>query len=312
MDTSKGYTDRILGEQVRLAIKQLPTMQITSFIIALVLSITVRNISPRANIIAWLMMVLVTVCGRTVLYYRFLKVDEQSIDAGYWETIYLLLALFSGIVWGVSAFIIFPAGNIWPMAIFLIAIAGLATGTTISHAGIKLGSTAWVVPVMLLYAVRCIMVGGEFEYVLGFFIVIFMVAIIYLSLKNYEAITSSLSLKFEHIDLLTAVRESEERFHVLARASFEAMVFSQEGIIKDCNEQLSKILGFSREELIDKPIRDLLPPEEIERVMTNIRSGRESIIDTRCIVQRRQSTQYRGAWHNNTVSGQRISNYRHP
>ena len=278
VDTSKGYTDRILGEQVRLAIKQLPTMQITSFIVALVLSITVRNISPLANIIAWLMMVLVTVSGRTVLYYRFLKVDEQSIVAGYWEKIYLLLAIFSGIVWGVSAFIIFPAGNIWPMAIFLIAIAGLATGTTISHAGIKLGSTAWVVPVMLLYAVRCIMVGGEFEYVLGFFIVIFMVAIIYLSLKNYDAITSSLSLKFEHIDLLTAVRESEERFHVLARQSFEAMVFSQEGIIKDCNEQLSKILGFSREELIDKPIRDLLPPEEIERVMNNIRNGRESII----------------------------------
>ena len=237
---------------------------------------------------------------------------SNHIVAGYWEKIYLLLALFSGIVWGVSAFIIFPVGNIWPMAIFLIAIAGLATGTTISHAGIKLGSTAWVVPVMLLYAIRCVMVGGEFEYVLGSFIVIFMVAIIHLSLKNNEAITSSLSLKFEHIDLLTAVRESEERFRVLAGASFEAMVFSQEGIIKDCNEQLSKILGFSKEELIDKPIRDLLPPEEIERVMNNISSGRESIIDTRCIVQRRQSTQYRGAWHNNTISGQRISNYRHP
>ena len=279
MDSSKGYTDRILGEQVHLAIKQLPTMQITSFIIALVLSFIVRNIIPRANIIAWLMMVLVTVFGRIVLYYRFLKVDEQSFVAEYWGKIYLLLALFSGIVWGLSAFIIFPVGTIWPMAIFLIAIAGLTAGTTISHAGIKFGSTAWVVPVLLLYAVRCVMVGGEFEYILGLFIVIFMVAIILHSLKNNEAITSSLSLKFEHIDLLTAVRESEERFRVLARASFEAMVFSQEGIIKDCNEQLSKILGFSKEELIDKPIRDLLPPEETERVMNNISSGQEVIID---------------------------------
>ena len=132
---------------------------------------------------------------------------------------------------------------------------------------------------MLLYAIRCVMVGGEFEYILGSFFVIFMVAIILHSLKNNESITASLSLKFEHIDLLTAVRESEERFHVLAGASFEAMVFSQEGIIKDCNEQLSKILGFSKEEMIDKPIRDLLPPEEIERVMNNISSGREVIID---------------------------------
>jgi len=279
MDKFKGYSDRILGEQVRLAIKQLPTMQITSFIIALVLSFTVRNIIPRANIIAWLVMVLVTVFGRTVLYHRFLKVDEQSLVAEYWSKIYLFLALFSGIVWGVSAFIIFPVGKIWPMAVFLIAVAGLTAGTTISHAGIKLGSTAWVVPVMLLYSIRIVMVGGEFEYILGFFIVIFMVAIILHSLKNNEAITSSIALKFENIDLLTAARESEERFRVLARASFEAMVFSQEGIIKDCNEQLSKILGFSKEELINKPIRDLLPPEEIERVMNNISSGREVIID---------------------------------
>jgi two-component system cell cycle sensor histidine kinase/response regulator CckA len=132
---------------------------------------------------------------------------------------------------------------------------------------------------MLLYAIRCVMVRGEFQYILGSFFVIFMVAIILQSLKNHEAITASIALKFEHIDLLTAVRESEERFRVLARASFEAMVFSQEGIIKDCNEQLSKILGFSKEELIGKPVRDLLPPEEIERVMNNITNGRDAIID---------------------------------
>jgi two-component system cell cycle sensor histidine kinase/response regulator CckA len=279
VDQSRDYTDRVLGEQVNLAIKQLPTMQATSFVIALVLSITVRNVIPLVNIIIWLLLVLVTVFSRTILYSRYSNVDGQTRLAGHWRKRYLLLALFSGCVWGLSAFIIFPVGNVWPMAIFMIAIAGLTAGTTISHAGIRLGSAAWVVPVMLLYAIRCVMVRGEFQYILGSFFVIFMVAIILQSLKNHEAITSSIALKFEHIDLLAAVRESEERFRVLARASFEAMVFSQEGIIKDCNEQLSKILGFSKEELIGKPVRDLLPPEEIERVMNNITNGRDAIID---------------------------------
>ena len=251
MDISKSAADNILGEQVRLAIKHLPAMQITSFIIAIVLSFSARNSIPRVNIIAWLMMVLVTAFGRIVLYYRFLKVDNQSLDAEYWEKIYLLLALFSGIVWGLSAFMVFPVGNLWTMALFLIAIAGLTAGTTISHAGIKWGSPAWVVPVMLLYIIRCVMEGREFEYILGLFILTFMSAMVVHSLKNHETITSFISLKFENIDLLTAVKESEERFRVLAGASFEGMVFSQKGIIKDCNEQLSKILGFSKEELID-------------------------------------------------------------
>jgi two-component system cell cycle sensor histidine kinase/response regulator CckA len=279
MDTSRSMRDRVLAEQVHLAIKQLLTMQLTSFVIALVLSITVRNIIPQVNIIVWLMLVVVTVISRTVLYSRYLKIDGQSRLADYWRKRYLLLALFSGIVWGLSAFLIFPVGNVWPMAIFMIAIAGLTAGTTISHAGIRLGSAAWVVPVMLLYAIRCIMVGGEFQYILASFFIIFMIAVVLHSLKNNDAITSSLSLKFEHSDLLDAVRESEERFRVLARASFEAMVFSQDGIIKDCNERLSTILGFSKEELIGKPIRDLLPPEETERVMCNITSGRDVIID---------------------------------
>jgi two-component system, cell cycle sensor histidine kinase and response regulator CckA len=279
MDKSKDYKDIILGEQVRLAIKQLPTLQIASFITALVLAFTVRNITSRTNIIAWLLMVLVIVFSRTFLYYRFLKLDAKHFDAEYWKKIYLFSALFSGIVWGLSAFLIFPVNNLWPMALFLIAIAGLSAGTAIAHAGIKLGSIAWVVPVMLLYTVRCVMEGREFEYILSVLIVTFMASIIVQSLKNNEAITSSLSFKFDNIELLTAVRESEERFRVLAGASFEGIVISQKGIIKDCNEQLSRMLGFSKEELIDKPIRDLLPPEEIKRVMDNISSGKEIIVD---------------------------------
>jgi hypothetical protein len=174
MDKSKGYKDIILGEQVSLAIKQSLTMQIGSFITALVLSFAVRNIIPHANIIAWLLMVLVVVFSRIVLYYRFLKVDKKFFVAEHWKNVYLLLALFSGIVWGLSAFIIFPVGNLWQMALFVIVIGGLSSGTTTSHAGIKLGSTAWVVPVLLLYASRCVMKGGEFEYILGLLFFIFI------------------------------------------------------------------------------------------------------------------------------------------
>ena len=45
MDKSKGYKDKILGN-VRLAIKQSLTMQIGSFLSALILAFTVRDIIP--------------------------------------------------------------------------------------------------------------------------------------------------------------------------------------------------------------------------------------------------------------------------
>lgn len=73
----RDFKDDILREQVRLAMKQLPTMQITSFIVAIVLSYTVSDIIPHADIATWDLMVLAIVVSRIVLYSRFLKVREQ-------------------------------------------------------------------------------------------------------------------------------------------------------------------------------------------------------------------------------------------
>jgi hypothetical protein len=42
--TSEDFKDGILREQVRLAMRHVPTMQVTSFIVALVLAYAVRDI----------------------------------------------------------------------------------------------------------------------------------------------------------------------------------------------------------------------------------------------------------------------------
>ncbi len=279
MGKSKEAEDLILGEQIHHAVSQLPTVQTTSFIIALVLAFTVRTIIPKSDIIIWLLMILGIILSRLALHHRFMEADEKSFSPKRWTNIYLFLTFLSGIAWGLSAFILFPIGHTWSMAFFLIILAGLSAGVTISHASLKWGAMSWLVPVMLLYAARCAMEGQQSAYTLGFLIVLFMVAMARLSLKNNDAITSAMLLKFENIDLLAAERESEERFRTLAGASFEGIIMSLDGVIKDCNDQMSNMLGYDKEELIGKPVTELLPPDIVERVMDNIRNGREVIID---------------------------------
>jgi len=108
MEKCRAFKDNILREQVKLAFRHLPTMQIASFLVALVLCYVVRDIVRHVNIIAWLLMILTIVVGRIVLYYRFCKVLEGSFACEYWKNVYLILALISGIFWGLSTFIIFP------------------------------------------------------------------------------------------------------------------------------------------------------------------------------------------------------------
>ncbi len=76
-----------------------------------------------------------------------------------------------------------------------------------------------------------------------------------------------------------ARRESEQRFRTLAAATSEGVVISEQGRILDVNERLTQIVGFERSELLGREVTELLPPEELKRVMANIILGQESQIE---------------------------------
>ncbi len=213
--TGRDFKDDILREQVRLAMKQLPTMQITSFIVALVLSYTVSDIVPHVNIVRWDLMVLAIVVSRIVLYSKFLKVREQPFSGERWKKAYLLLAFISGVIWGASAFIIFPSGNPALIALFVLVIASLSAATTVSHSALRLGPTAWAAPAMLLYAVRCYREGFE-TYTIGLLIIVYFYTVLNYSFKHNNTIASFVSLKFENLELLEELRKAND---VLRHAS---------------------------------------------------------------------------------------------
>ena len=59
-----------------------------------------------------------------------------------------------------------------------------------------------------------------------------------------------------------ALKQSEQRFRTLAQAAIEGIAISRDGAFLDLNEQLAKMLGYEREELINKPVLDYLAPEQ--------------------------------------------------
>src|SRR6478609_9557050 len=47
-----------------------------------------------------------------------------------------------------------------------------------------------------------------------------------------------------------ALRESEQRFRALSEAAREAVLINENGVVRECNQALVTLLGYSREELI--------------------------------------------------------------
>jgi PAS domain S-box-containing protein len=73
------------------------------------------------------------------------------------------------------------------------------------------------------------------------------------------------------------LRESEERFRNLTQAAFEGISISENGRILDANDQMVKMFGYERDELIGKEIINLAAPESFSIVAEAIRENRELI-----------------------------------
>ena len=69
------------------------------------------------------------------------------------------------------------------------------------------------------------------------------------------------------------IKESEERFKTLSDASYGGVIIHEQGVILECNHELSEITGFNYDELIGMNGLKLIAPESLDIVLTNIRSG---------------------------------------
>jgi len=71
-----------------------------------------------------------------------------------------------------------------------------------------------------------------------------------------------------------ALRESEQRFRALSEAAREAVLINENGVVRECNQALVALLGYSREELIGQNGVELfLAPESRAAVLASIRSS---------------------------------------
>ena len=259
--SGKDIQAAIVREQVRLALRHLPLMQLASFVVALLLAYTVRRVVPFENIAAWLLLILLIVTSRIIYYARFTRVRSEQFNANLWKNVYLLQVFASGISWGLSSVLIYPAGNPALASMLLLMIAGLSAATTVSHSSLRWAPAAWMTPVLLSLAVRCFIAGGENEDILGILSLIYLVALIGLSLNNHAAITSSIAVRFENLKLLGEVRESEADYRNLFSSINDAIyIIDENGRLLDVNKGAETMYGCERASLLGQTPDVLVGP----------------------------------------------------
>jgi PAS domain S-box-containing protein len=79
------------------------------------------------------------------------------------------------------------------------------------------------------------------------------------------------------------LRDSEERFRLLTEAAFEAIVITEDGRIKDVNDQGLRMFGYERSEMIGQDVSKFVSPESRALVEKNIRGEVEEAYEHRMV-----------------------------
>lgn len=155
-------------------------------------------------------------------------------------------------------------------SIVTMCLAGGGPGLLAMFSGLLLGTWFFVAP---RHSLAMALAGGWMNvvtYLLSCAVVLLFLLRAQAALARERANTRELR---RHAEELQA---SEQRFETLAKAAFEGVLVSQNGIITDCNDQVGAIVGYTRAELIGKPVSAFLVPEQREQVLFNVREEREA------------------------------------
>ncbi|HEV2327578.1 MAG TPA: MASE1 domain-containing protein [Verrucomicrobiae bacterium] len=79
------------------------------------------------------------------------------------------------------------------------------------------------------------------------------------------------------------LRESEEHYRILTEAAFEGVAISENGRLLDVNDEILKMLGYERAEMIGRQIIDLVAPDCREIIAERIRSESGDILEHRLV-----------------------------
>ncbi len=104
----------------------------------------------------------------------------------------------------------------------------------------------------------------------------------YLALMALAGLITAIVLG-ERDRMVAQLRESEARYRNLTAAAFEGVVIIEQGRIVDISEQGLRLYGYTRAEMIGLEAATLVTPDDRERVVNAIGTGREAAYEARLL-----------------------------
>lgn len=211
---------------------------------------------------------------------------QQAQHTSRWTRRYMLLEMMSGLIWATLLICIFPSTEIEHILALLFLGAMMMIGLPVLFFVLSI-YTAFLFSLGLTIAVILLIIDQSYSHYLVLFTLIYSLALwssartsCHRNRQNLQLAESlqrtNQQLENQAKEIQSAeqkARESESRFRTLANATNEGVLLYENDHIVDCNENISIMLGYRREQLLKIDIGHLFIPEDkvrIQDLLSNI------------------------------------------
>ena len=122
----------VVQEQIRLAYANLPVSQAVALLIGVMLAVVLSFEVGTTRAVGWLAVLVVVTAARVVTAVLYRKAPASSKARPSWRSFLLAGAVASGLTWGSTAFVLYPAESVIHQVLIAFVIGGMVVGAVIA------------------------------------------------------------------------------------------------------------------------------------------------------------------------------------
>ncbi len=286
MDITQKTTEEPIKEQKRIKYDKLtffymslPHMLLGYILGALLIAALLFNNVDNYSLGIWLLLNILVFGYRLYHFYLFKNTSEKNKleESDIWLDRYYTDVLVNGIIWGASAFLIFPTSDLLSQSIlllFLVTVGFSSMGVLASNRELLL---TYVLVIFIPIIMRLFFLEGEIYRTIAY-AGLALVLLMILAANYYGSIINNALTSYQNYlstrNLYQQLRE--QFFSVLERAPVGIVHYDDQLVIEEANTNFLKLMGYKKpEDIVGKYIGDLWPNEKAIEHLQRVLRGFE-------------------------------------
>lgn len=195
--TSAGRVQQNIHQGLVNAVyRAMPAALFAVVVISSVIAITLFDHVERTSLLAWWGLTNLVVLLRWLGVRQFRRTSSVEASLQQWYLLALLGTVFSGALWGMAAWWIWP-DSIWYQAMLIIMVGGVTAGAVTTLSPLIWAALGFISLAVLPLALRVFLDGGEVGTELGLVVLLFHLMTSVSAWRSHETIRSSLTANFD-------------------------------------------------------------------------------------------------------------------